>query len=256
MAMNMPLIETTGGSGNLSGSAIMNGEGYFSEGSATVGTSRNNYTEDDLGVLLHYDFNTPHPYRINDTHGNSDAFYINAQSQLGQGASFVEDVTLSSTVLEFPGDGYLELPKWLLDQRSYTLDFLFNWQGENTQSLFDAKTDNQEHLTIELVATDNGQFEISLRVQDRDGQLTTKLLQHAMLKTSAWLKLSLIYNDENKTLTLKTTPQVGGDSAQVVTTLHYGTREFQYTTLRILLGSDLNSGQNFTGRIDELKLVR
>jgi len=41
-----------------------------------------------------------------------------------------------------------------------------------------------------------------------------------------------------------------------VATLHYGTREFQYTSLRILLGADLDLGQNFTGRIDELKLVR
>jgi len=234
----------------------MNGEGYFSEGSATKGTSRNNYTEDDLGVLLHYDFNTPHPYRISDTHGNSDGFYIHAQTQLGKGASFVEDVTLSSTVLALSGDGYLELPKWLLDQRNYTLDFLFNWQGENTQTLFNAQSGNQEKLTLELIPIENGQFEISLKVQDREGQLTTKLLQHAMLKNSEWLKLSLVYNDENKTLTLKTTPQVGGDSAHVVATLHYGTREFQYTTLRILLGSDLNSGQNFTGQIDELKLVR
>jgi|GEM_PF-2658131 len=256
MAMNMPLIETTGGGGNLSGSAIMNGEGYFSEGSATMGTSRNNYTEDDLGVLLHYDFNTPHPYRISDTHGNSDGFYVQVQNNLGQGASFVEDATLSSTVLALPGDGYLELPKWLLDQRNYTLDFLFNWQGENTQTLFNAQTGNQENLTLELIAAENGEFEISLKVQDREGQLTKTLLQNAMLKTSEWLKLSLIYNDENKTLTLKITPQSGGDSAQVVATLHYGTREFQYTSLRILLGADLDLGQNFTGRIDELKLVR
>jgi len=158
--------------------------------------------------------------------------------------------------LEFAGDGYLELPKWLLDQRNYTLDFLFNWQGTNTQTLFNAQTQNQEKLTLELIPIENGQFEISLKVQDRDGQNINKLLQHTMLKTSEWLKLSLIYNDENRTLTLQTTPQVGGDSAHVVATVHYGTREFQYTTLRILLGSDINSGQNFTGRIDELKLVR
>ncbi len=256
MAMNMPLIETTGGSGSLSGSAIMNGEGYFSEGSANLGTSRNNYSEDDLGLLLHYDFNNPHPYRINDSHGNSDAFHIDGQTQIGGNASFVDDITLASKVLSLPGNGYLELPKWLLDQRNYTLEFLFTWHGTETQTLLSATTDNQEKLTLELMEIGSNLFEISLSLQDRDGKLTTQVLSHTMLKTNDWLKLSLIYSDDNKTLTLKTTPHEGGDSAQAVAIINYGTREFQYPSLKILLGADSSRQQNFIGRIDELKLVR
>jgi len=279
MAMNMPLIETTGGNGSLSGTAIMNGEGYFSEGSATMGTSRNNYSEDDLGLVLHYDFETPHPYRINDTHGNSDAFFVfnsshhDSNSQTNAQSNFVEDPTLASGVFSFQEDGYLELPKWLLDQTSYSLEFLFNVQSisdtteeggatESRQTLLSARSQNNEYLTIELVASTNGSggteslFVIELNTQDRDGTQTSQTLTDNMLTFDTWLKITLDYNDATKTLTLDTAPQAGGDSAQVSSVLSYGTRAFQYENLRIVMGADLELGEGFLGMVDELRLVR
>ncbi|MEH6347112.1 MAG: DUF6055 domain-containing protein [Bermanella sp.] len=273
MAMNVPLIETTGGSGHLLGTAIMNGDGYFSEGSASMGTSRNNYSEDDLGLLLHYDFETPHPYRINDTHGNSDAFFVfntqqehNSNVVINAETKFTADSTLSSQVLTFSADGFLELPKWLLDQTNFSLEFLFNanaietnTESESRQTLLSARSQNNEYLTIELVANTgsaDGLFVIELNTQDRDGTQTSQTLTNNMLAFGAWLKLTLDYNDTTKTLTLSTTPQAGGDSAQVASVLSYGTRVFQYESLRIVMGADLELGQGFLGKVDALRVMR
>ncbi len=256
MSFGTPLIETTGNV-TLTGTAISNGHGWISSGSVNMGTAYNDWTVNDSGLFLHYDFSEPHLYRIKDIHASSDAYYLATNGRIGNAPSMPTDFTLSSEVLALDGSGYLEMPRWLLDQRSYQLEMLFYWSGSDAiEYLLDANTERGEQLALQVIPTGANQFDLNLIFRDRNDVTREVLLQHAMMASHVWLKVAINYDDATSTIKLSTNPLSGTPLAESSALLPTATREFDYDTLTIRIGADQAGNTPFKGRLDDVKLIR
>jgi len=256
VSFGTPLIETTGNV-TLTGTAISNGHGWVSSGSVNQGTSYDDWTVNDNGLFLHYDFSEPHPYRIKDIHASSDAYYLGTNGRIGGSPSMPTDFTLSSNVLTLDGSGYLEMPRWLLDQRSYQFEMFFYWAGsETTEYLLDTNTARDEQLALQVVPTETNKFDLRLSFTDRNNATREVLLQHAMMESNVWLNVAINYDDTTSTIKLMANPLSGTPLVESSATLPTSTREFDYDTLTIRLGADMAGSSPFIGRVDDVKLTR
>ena len=252
------LPETTGGT-TINGTAISNGHTWL-DGGATIsqGGPYDYWTTDGQGLFLSYDFSTQHAYRVKDNYVDSDAYYLDLNGISKGSLPIVQDSTVSGSVLEMKGSGYLELPRLLLDQRSYSLKWRFSWQGgpQLKQYLFDAGTRLGEQLSVIVNPVESDKYEIQLVHKDREGVESSAVLQGDILVSDNWLDMGLSYDDTTKKLLLSAKPITSGIALESPLTLPYGTREFDYDTLRIHMGSSVNKNASLYGRLDDISLYR
>ena len=252
------LPETTGGT-TINGTAISNGHTWLDSG-ATIsqGGPYDYWTTDDQGLFLLYDFSSQHAYRVKDSYVDNDAYYLGLNGMPVGSLPIVQDSEVTGSVLEMKGDGYLELPKLLLDQRSYSLKWRFNWQGgpQLKQYLFDAQTSKGEQLSVIVIPVSSNKYEIQLTHVDRAGTESQAVMQGDILVSDKWLDMVLSYDDTTKKLLLSAQPIASGIALESPLTLSYGTREFDYDTLRIRMGSSVNNDALLYGRLDDISLYR
>ena len=237
------LPETTGGT-TISGTAISNGHTWLDGGAIiSQGGPYDYWTTDDQGLFLSYDFSTQHAYRVRDSYVDSDAYYLGLNGIPIGSLPIVQDSTVSGSVLEIRGNGYLELPKLLLDQRNYLLKWRFSWQGgpQLKQYLFDAETRLGEQLSVIVNPVESDKYEIQLVHKDREGVESSTVMQSDILVSDNWLDMGLSYDDTTKKLLLSAKPIASEAALESLLTLSYGTREFDYDTLRIHMGSSVNN---------------
>jgi len=257
VSLGAPLIEGSNGI-TLTGTAISDGARYFASGTASQGTPYNNWAVSDGGLLLGYDFSVLHPYRIKDIHVDSDAYYLGANGLIGGTPNIQVDTTLASNVLILDGSGYIQMPKWSLDQRSYRLQMLLKWAGgTQTQYLLDATTGRSEELALQIipVAGSSG-FDVKLLFKDRLGVSREVLLQNVILQSGQWLNLEMNYDFASASMILKASPAGSATTVQASIAMPYPTRELDYDTLDIRLGANQTGTQLLTGSVDDIKIYR
>ena len=256
MTLGTPLVETTY-EATITGTAISDGLRWLNTGSVNQGTPYDEWAVDDAGLLLKYDFEQAHPYRVRDSHVSSDAYYLDLNGDPTSAVPLQHDTGLNSNVLLLNGSGYVDLPRWVLDQLSYQLEMKFKWQQTATKVyLFDATTESNEQLTLQIVpGLDNG-FYVKLIHTDRDETSQELNLPHTNLVADAWMDLVLSYDDTSKEMTLSITPTAGGEGVQDTLTVAYGTREFDYDTLKARLGASIAGSSAFSGSINSFSVSR
>lgn len=258
-------INTITQNATITGTAISNGHGWI-DGGSTIDTGTpyegpgNYWSENDQGLFMHYDFSAPHPYRVKDIHVDSDAYYLDLNGAPAGAVPLQPDTTLSSSVLELTGTGYLSLPKWLLDQTSYNLQMKLNWQGGglSTQTLLEAATERGERVSVQLVPIDANSFDLRLQFVSRDGVSLSQsvLLSDTTLTSDVWLDIALLFDDASKELKITTVPVGGGSAGESALTIPYATREFDYDTLDIRVGAAVEGEAALHARLDEIMLYR
>ncbi|MDH5232993.1 MAG: DUF6055 domain-containing protein [Gammaproteobacteria bacterium] len=240
----------------LSGTATSNGHGWFNVNAYSMGTGYDEWTIDDQGKLIHYQFNRAHSYRIKDIQNDIDAYFLNDNGE-ATAATLAADTDLLSNVLVFNGTGYMALPKVFLDWRDYSVTMKMKWQASNgKQTLLAVKNDKGESLSLTLVPASGNQFDLGLSLIDRDGQSFGATLNNTMLLADAWLSLTLSFDDSSKLMKISTTPVGLSTPAEASFAAPYGTREFHYDSRETRLGSAIDNSEKFYGQIDDLILIR
>lgn len=242
-------MNTTTSNATMSGTALSNGHSWIDSGdSLTTGGPydgpSNYWSEDNNGLLLHYDFETDHVYRVKDEQLDQDAYFLGIDATPLTALPLLENTTLSSRVLNLTQQGFLELPRHLVDQTSYALALKFNWSGNSVdqtdQYLLDAANEAGEQLAIRLLPGLNDSYRLQLVFTDRDGQTLNSTLTDNMLLKDEWINLELNYSASSGQLSLQSTTLDLAHSHQVTLTLPYHTRAFEHDTLRVRLGAPTN----------------
>ena len=258
MTLMTPMLETTS-SLTVDGTAISNGHTWMNSGTVSLGSDYDKWLTDDMGLMVHYRFNKPHDYRIEETHIDADAYYLGVNNKpLPTGTQVVSDTELGSNVLQLDGKASLHMPKFLLDQLSYQLSMKFNWQQGNnvTQTLLDAKTDQGEQIKLNIIPATGSLFEFQLTYVDKDTNTETTTLSNTLLVANTWLDVTLSYDNVSKQLKISASPEGLNTPAENSLTTTYDTRQFDYDTLKIRIGGSVDGGSFVYGKLDDIKVFR
>lgn len=256
MTLGMPLPETTTGL-TIAGTAISDGSRWLSSGTVTKGTAYDNWSTADNGLLLKYDFNDAHVYRVRDVHGSSDAYYLGLDGSPKSAVSRRYDSTLASHVLDLAGNAFLDLPRWTLDQLNYKVAMSINWQGGSAeQYLLDVTTEQDEAFSLKVVPTTGSAFKLVATMTDREGVSASVELSDAMLRSGQWLDIALEFDGYAPKVIL--TANTHGSSTTVSANggVPGQTRMFDYDTLSARLGSTTTATKAFFGKVDDFSVTR
>ncbi|MDH5258758.1 MAG: DUF6055 domain-containing protein, partial [Gammaproteobacteria bacterium] len=258
MTLMTPMLETTS-SLTVDGTAISNGHTWMNSGTVSLGSDYDKWLTDDMGLMVHYRFNKPHDYRIEETHIDADAYYLGENNKpLPTGTQIISDTELGSNVLQLDGKASLNMPKFLLDQLSYQLSMKFLWQQEKntTQTLLDAKTDRGEQIILNIIPTTGSQFELQLTYVDKDTNTVTTTLSNTLLAANIWLDVTLSYDNINKNLKISASPEGLNTPVESSLTTTYDTRQFDYDTLKIRIGGSVDGDKFIYGKLDDIRVSR
>jgi hypothetical protein len=243
---------------HFAGMAVTDGQRWL-EGSQspTGGTPYDEWSPDDGGLFIRYDFEEQHSYRIKDVHGSSDAYNLDRFGRVGPAPILVDDESLGSRVIEFDGQSVVELPRWLLDRRQYRIEWYMRWHNSSgdSQTLLQAVTDLGEELLVE-VRPEGDAFGLVMTLTSRDGEMANVLLSSEGQSASTWIKVELVHDAIADTLTLQTSNVEGIPLASQSAVSTLSTRDFDYDSLTVRLGARLDGTRAFSGRIDNFSLIR
>ena len=243
----------------VTGTAMVDGAGILTAGTLSVGTAYDNWSTVDSGVLLHYDFESSHTYRIRDVHGSYDGYFLGVDDFPTSSIPRATDAGLSnSNVLVMNANGYVDLPKTVTDHLSYEMQLYFKWTGgTSTQYLFDATTGQSEQLSMQLLPLGGGlTFKMNLAFSDSDGYTNEAALETEFLDANVWYYVRLIYDHSINDLRMIVRDVSNPASTTSISIYATDTRDFEYDSLKIRLGSSTSGTNWFTGRIDDFKVIR
>ena len=257
MVYGVPLVDDISDA-TITGTALTDGASEVTAASINVGTVYDNWSTDASGLLIHYDFESNHTYRIRDVHGSQDAYFLGVNNFPATSVPIVSDAGLSSNVLTLSSNGYVELPKATTDYLNYEIQLYFKWSGgSTTQYLFDATTDQSEQLSMQLLPLPgNVTFKMNLAFSDSDGYSNEAALETEFLDAGVWYFVRLIYDQSINDLRMIVRDVSNPASTTSISIYATDTRDFEYDSLKVRLGGSTSGSNWFSGQIDEFKVIR